>query len=101
MKYKSEDYFSVLDKRTGRKICDCSDEIDALMMVSFDPANRTISRNQFLMSQVIDVEIQKQLPTSNVTVSNTKENGCSPRKEQLEDVTPLKLPQSDLQPLDL
>ena len=101
MKYKSEDYFSVLDKRTGKKICDCSDEINALIMVSFDPTNRIISRNQFLMSPVIDVEIQKQLPTSNVTVSNIKENGCLPRKKQLKDITQTSLPESNLQPLNL
>jgi hypothetical protein len=68
-KYQSDDNFSVIDKRTGRKICDCADEQDALMMVSFDPANRTITRNQFLMGQVVDIEIPKQLPTSEVVVA--------------------------------
>ena len=101
MKYKSEDYFSVIQRKTGKKICDCSDEIDALMMVSFDPANRTITRNQFLMGEVVDIEIPKQLPTSNITVSNVKEGGCTTRKKQLEDITPNKLPQSELEPLKL
>ena len=59
MKYKSEDYFSVIETKTGRKIVDCGDEMDALMMVSFDPQNRTITRNQFLMGEVIDIEIPK------------------------------------------
>lgn len=63
-KYKSEDYFSVIETKTGRKICDCADEQDALMMVSFDPNNRTITRNNFLMGQVVDIEIPKQLPTT-------------------------------------
>jgi len=64
--YKSEDYFSVIETKTGRKICDCADEQDALMMVSFDPGNRTITRNNFLMGQVVDIEIPKQLPTNEV-----------------------------------
>jgi hypothetical protein len=65
-KYSSEDYYSVIEIKTGRKICDCADEQDALMMISFDPANRTITKNQFLMGQVWDIEIPKQLPTSEI-----------------------------------
>lgn len=64
MKYSTGEYFSVIEIKTGRKICDCGDELDALMMVSYDPSNRTITRNQFLMGQVIDIEIPKQLPTT-------------------------------------
>ena len=65
-KYQSEDYFSVIDKKTGRKILDCGDESDALVMISFDPQNRTYVRNKFLMGQVVDIEIPKALPTSNI-----------------------------------
>jgi hypothetical protein len=64
--YKSEDYFSVIETKTGRKICDCAENEDALMMVSFDPSNRTITRNNFLMGQVVDIEVPKQLPTIGV-----------------------------------
>ncbi len=63
-KYNSEDYFSVIEIKTGRKIADCGEESDALMMVSFDPKNRTITRNKFMMGPVVDIEIPKQLPTS-------------------------------------
>lgn len=101
MKYQSGDYYSVINTRTGIKICDCADYDDALMMVSFDSSNRTITRNQFLMSEVIDIEIPKQLPTSNITASNTKEGGCTTRKKQLEDITPKKLSYSEQQPLNL
>lgn len=101
MKYQSGDYYSVINKKTGTKICDCADYDDALMMVSFDSLNRTITRNQFLMSEVIDIEIPKQLPTSNITVSNIKEGGCTTRKKQLEDITPKKLSYSEQQPLNL
>ena len=68
-KYQSEDYFSVIDKKTGRKILDCGDEQDALAMVAFDPQNRTYTRNKFLMGPVVDVDIPKALPTSNVVES--------------------------------
>ena len=68
MKFYKEDYFSVIDKRTGRKIVDCGEEQDALEMVGFDPQNRIVTRNQFLMGEVVDVVPQKALPTSAVVV---------------------------------
>jgi len=68
-KYQSEDYFSVIDKKTGRKILDCGEETDALAMVAMDPQNRTYTRNKFLMGQVVDIETLKSLPTSNVVES--------------------------------
>ncbi len=83
MKRYNEEYFSVIETKTGRKIVDCGEEEDALAMVALDPQNRTYTRNKFLMGPVVDIEIPKQLPTSNVVVSNVKENGCAPRKEQL------------------
>ena len=65
-KYQSEDYFSVIDKKTGRKILDCGEEVDALAMVAFDPQNRTYTRNKFLMGPVVDVEMPKALPTNEI-----------------------------------
>ena len=65
-KYNSEDYFSVIETKTGRKILDCGEEQDALVMVSFDPANRSILRNKFLMGRVIDIEMPKSLPTNEI-----------------------------------
>ena len=65
-KYNTEDYFSVIETRTGRKILDCGEESDALAMVAFDPANRSILRNKFLMGQVIDIEMPKSLPTNEI-----------------------------------
>jgi len=65
-RYNSEDYFSVIETKTGRKIADCGKEEDALMLVSFDPNNRTITRNKILMSPVIDIEMPKQLPTTDI-----------------------------------
>jgi hypothetical protein len=40
-RYNSEDYFSVINKNTGKKIADCAQQEDALMLVSFDPQNRS------------------------------------------------------------
>jgi hypothetical protein len=65
-KYNTEDYFSVIETKTGRKILDCGEERDAIAMVAFDPANRSYMRNKFLMGQVIDVEMPKALPTTEI-----------------------------------
>ena len=77
-KYNTEDYFSVIETRTGRKILDCGEEKDALVMVSFDPANRSILRNKFLMGQVIDVEMPKSLPTTEIVQGATGSSWESP-----------------------
>jgi hypothetical protein len=65
-KYNTEDYFSVIETKTGRKILDCGEERDAIVMVAFDPANRSYMRNKFLMGQVIDIEMPKALPTTEI-----------------------------------
>jgi hypothetical protein len=46
-RYNSEDYFSVIDKRTGRKIVDCAEYSDAMMMFDIDPHNRQITKTSF------------------------------------------------------
>ena len=92
-KYNTEDYFSVLNKNTGRKIVDCGDENDALLMISFDPANRTYSRKTFLMGTVFDIEMPKELPTTNIAVSNVREYAA--RQEQLPQI---KLPDRQQEP---
>ena len=69
MKKYNEEYFSVIDKRTGRKIVDCAEWSDAMMMLDMDPQNRTITRNKILMSQVVDIEIPKALPTNEIVVN--------------------------------
>jgi len=97
-KYRTEDYFSVIDRKTGRKICDCGIETDALLMVSYDPENRTITRNQFLAGQVIDVEMPKALPTSNVVTSPPEYYESMYPEIPEETVEPLVLPQSELEP---
>ena len=68
-KYNTEDYFSVIETKTGRKIADCGEETDAQALVAFDPTNRTYTRNKFLMGQVIDIEMPKALPTTEIVQS--------------------------------
>lgn len=91
-KYNSEEYFSVIEIKTGRKIVDCGDELDALAMVAFDPQNRTITRNKFLMGPVVDIEMPKQLPTNEVVVSKKE----PPKKLQQHQN---KLPESEWEPV--
>jgi hypothetical protein len=99
-KYNTEDYFSVIETRTGRKIVDCGDENDALSMVAFDPANRTYMRNKFLMGQVIDIEMPKALPTNEIAI-NTKlyqENQDKWMVEKINQLPQIKLPDRQQEP---
>ena len=99
MKKYNEEYFSVINTKTGRKITDCGEESDALMMVSFDPQNRTISRNQFLMSEVIDVQIQKSLPTNSIDTTSYKEHQENWMVEKINELPQIKLPEGQGKPV--
>ena len=103
MKYNTEDYFSVIDKKTGRKIVDCGEEMDALSMVSFDPENRTITRNQFLMGQVIDIEMPKALPTNEISINPKpyQEHQDEWMVEKINQLPQIKLPERQQEPLNL
>ena len=68
-KYNSEDYFTVRERRTHKKICDCGTFEDARMVMRLDGPNREIVKNKPLMSPVIDVEIPKALPTNEIVVN--------------------------------
>jgi len=98
-KYQSEEYFSVLDKKTGRKIVDCGDELDALAMVAMDPQNRTYTRNQFLMGQVVDVQMPKALPTSEIVVNMDGGVGGSWEVREPEPLPQIKLPDRQAEPV--
>jgi hypothetical protein len=58
------EYWIVTENKTGRIIAHCGDINDAIMMVAFDSANRTYSRQRFILDQVITVTstTDKQLP---------------------------------------
>ena len=99
-KYNSEDYFSVIDKRTGRKIADCGEEIDALMLVSFDQQNRTITRNKFMMGQVVDIEMPKALPTNEIAINTEpyKQHQEEWMVEKINQLPQIKLPENQQEP---
>jgi len=99
-KYNTEDYFSVIETRTGRKILDCGEETDAQAMVAFDPANRTYIRNKFLMGQVIDVVMPKALPTNEIAI-NTKpyqDHQDEWMVEKINQLPQIKLPEGQERP---
>ena len=97
-KYNSEDYFSVIDKRTGKKLLDCGEEMDALAMVAFDPQNRTITKNKFLMGQVIDIEMPKALPTNEIVVNMDGGVGGSWEVREPKKLPQIKLPEGQQEP---
>jgi hypothetical protein len=68
MKKYNEEYFTVRERRTHRKICDCGDFEDARMMMHLDGPNREIVKNKTLMSPVVDIEIPKALPTNEIAI---------------------------------
>ncbi len=98
-KYNSEDYFSVINKTTGKKIADCGEKEDALMLVSFDPQNRTITTNKFLMGQVVDVVMPKALPTNEIVVNMDGGVGGSWEVRQPEKLSQIKLPEGQGEPV--
>jgi hypothetical protein len=100
-KYNSEDYFSVIDKKTGKKIVDCGEEADALAMVTFDPQNRTYTRNKFLMGQVVDVEIPKALPTNEIAINTEpyKQHQEEWMVDKINQLPQIKLPEGQGQPV--
>jgi hypothetical protein len=101
MKKYNDEYFSVLNKKTGKKILDCGDEQDALAMVAFDPQNRTYTRNKFLMGEVVDVKVQKQLPTNEIVVNMDGGVGGSWEVREPEKLPQIKLPEGREQALNL
>ena len=98
-KYNSEDYFSVIDKRTGRKIVDCAEYSDAMMMFDIDPHNRQIIRNKFVMGQVVDIEIPKALPTNEIVVNMDGGVGGSWEVREPEKLPQIKLPEGQGEPV--
>ena len=102
-KYNSEDYFSVIETKTGRKIADCGEEIDALMMVAFDPQNRTITTNKMLMGQVVDIEIPKALPTNELAINTEpyKQHQEEWMVEKINQLPQIKLPEGQGQPVEV
>jgi hypothetical protein len=99
MKKYNEEYFSVINKKTGKKLLDCGDEQDALSMVSLDPENRTYTRNKFLMGPVVDVEIPKTLPTNEIVINMDGGVGGSWDVREPEKLPQIKLPEGQGEPV--
>jgi hypothetical protein len=63
--------FTVLEKRTGVKICECGTLADAMMMVRLDPNVREARRNVRIQPETVDVNSvtlpdDKQLPSQRI-----------------------------------
>ena len=99
MKKYNEEYFSILDKRTGKKILDCGDEMDAIAMVNIDPQNRVMTKNKFLMGQVVDIEMPKALPTSEIVVNMDGGVGGSWEVREPDKLPQIKLPEGQGEPV--
>jgi hypothetical protein len=99
MKKYNEEYFSVINKKTGKKLLDCGNEQDALEMVALDPQNRTYTRNKFLMGEVIDVEVPKALPTNEIVVNMDGGVGGSWDVREPEKLPQIGLPQGQGEPV--
>tara|TARA_B100000085_G_scaffold248677_1_gene243878 strand:+ start:221 stop:586 length:366 start_codon:yes stop_codon:yes gene_type:complete len=70
-KYIPQDWYSVIWRDTGKKYCDCGWESDAQRIVAARPHLLTyIKSSNHLMGQVIDVEVPKELPTSNIVMAD-------------------------------
>ena len=78
------EYWIVKENKTGRVIAHCGDINDAIMMVNFDPHNRSYSRHRFLMDQVIDISstTDKQLP-GQIGLPSGKVEALNSYKEKL------------------
>lgn len=86
------EYWVVTNTRTGKIIANCGDINDAVMMVSFDPNNRSYNRQRFILDQVIDVTstVDKQLPG---------QMGLPPGTYKIEDCKIYKLEEGEGQPI--
>lgn len=100
-KYNSEDYFSVIEIKTGRKIVDCGDQLDALNMVALDPQNRTITRNKFMMGQVVDIQMPKALPTNEIAIDTEpyKKHQEEWMVDKINQLPQIKLPEGQGEPV--
>ena len=99
MKKYNEEYFSVINQNTGKKLMDCGLEEDALAMVSLDPQNRTYTRNKFLMGPVVDIEMPKALPTNEIVVNMDGGVGGSWEVKEPEKLPQIKLPDRQAEPV--
>mgnify|MGYP001204665646 FL=1 len=94
--YLPREFWSVYDS-VGNKIADCGIERDAKWLAEVRRGTYR-KNNTDLPGQVIDVEIQKILPTSNVVITSEQEHSEAPK--ELETFT-FRLPESLWEAVDL
>ncbi len=99
MKKYNDEHFTVRERRTHKKICDCGSFEDARMMMHLDGPNREIVKNKTLMSPVIDVEIPKALPTNEIVVNMDGGVGGSWEVREPDKLPQIKLPEGKQQPV--
>ncbi len=100
MKKYNEEHFTVRERRTHKKICDCGSFEDATMMMRLDSPNREIVKNKVLMDQVIDVETPKALPTNKITINTEpyQQHQEEWMVERLNKLPQIKLPENQGEP---
>ena len=95
MKKYNDEYFTVRERRTHKKICDCGNFEDARMMMRLDGPNREIVKNKILMSPVIDIEMPKALPTNEIAINTEpyKQHQEEWMVEKINQLPQIKLPE--------
>ena len=72
--YLPEEYWSVIETATGKKVAECGEEQDARMLVNLRPGELTCIKNtNHLMGPVVDLEMPKALPTNEVVFAGNYE----------------------------
>lgn len=83
-----KDYWVVIDQTTGRVICHCGEEQDAIQMTLFKH-NRIYRKQKFIMDQVINVTSsgikelpgQQGLPEAKVPLPNIQQQVWLPESQ--------------------
>ena len=101
MKKYNEEHFTVRERRTHKKICDCGNFEDARMMMHLDGPNREIVKNKTLMSPVVDIEMPKTLPTNEIAINTEpyKQHQEEWMVEKINQLPQIKLPQGEGKPV--
>lgn len=102
MKKYNEEHFTVRERRTHKKICDCGSFEDARMMMHLDGPNREIVKNKALMSPVVDIEIPKSLPTNEIAINTEpyKQHQEEWMVEKINQLPQIKLPEGQGIPIN-
>ena len=100
MKKYNDVYYTVREKRTWKKICDCGNFEDARMMMHLDGSNREIVKSKTLMSPVIDIEIPKALPTNEIAINpkGYQDHQDAWMIEKINQLPQIKLPEGQQEP---